>query len=196
MGNFPSRDARAERECLRMATGKSAARRPRLPSRAACVMMRRGREFNSMSDSGEEKPADWLPRLTLAGAAARGFVYLVIGGIGIARNRLHCAPDGGFSRRLHAHRGGPAGPGAARPGRGRAGGVWDRPRARGFSYSARRAAENWLEQSVGLIHALVDGVLAAVALRIAFRSPLPRAAAPRNGQPGSSPSRSVEDCSD
>ena len=33
-----------------------------------------------MSDSGEEKPADWLPRLTLAGAAARGFVYLVIGG--------------------------------------------------------------------------------------------------------------------
>ncbi len=115
-----------------------------------------------------EESAAWLERLTIAGAAARGFVYLVIGATalratGWTASEKHDFP-GAFKTIALAPFGRVllvlVGVGLAAFAVARV--------LEAVLVLRRRASEEWLAQSGGAITALIYGGLAFVALRIAY----------------------------
>ncbi len=121
------------------------------------------------TDDGQEATANWLERLTVAGAAARGLVYLVIGGTALRAIAYTSAQTRTFPGAFKTITTAPL---------GRVLLVFVAAGLAAFAISRvleailvlrSRAREAWLAQSIGLIRALVYGVIAFLALRIALR---------------------------
>ncbi|MDQ3200406.1 MAG: DUF1206 domain-containing protein [Verrucomicrobiota bacterium] len=128
-----------------------------------------------MKDSLQDKTADWLKRLTLAGATARGFVYLVVGGMAFRALAYSAWETGGF-------------PGAFQT-------ITEAPLGRllcagvGFGLMAfafarvleatlvlrSRGSQAWLGESLGLLRVLIDGAIALFAFQVALHPSTDRA---------------------
>ncbi|MEO7166533.1 MAG: DUF1206 domain-containing protein [Spartobacteria bacterium] len=118
--------------------------------------------------NSEDKTNAWLERLTVVGAVARGFVYLVIGGIALRAIGYTVGETKGepgvfktiaeapLGRLLLAF----VGAGLAAFGVARV--------LEAILIMRARLAESWLAQSAGMIHAIVDGTLAVLAFWIAL----------------------------
>lgn len=119
-------------------------------------------------DRVQEKTADWLKSLTLVGATARGFVYLVVGGMAFRALGYSAWETRGFPGAFQTITEAPLGRLlCAGVGLGLAAFAVARV-LEAVLILRVRAAEAWLGESLGLLRVLIDGAIAAFALRVAF----------------------------
>ncbi len=121
-----------------------------------------------MKETVQDKTADWLKRLTLVGASARGFVYLVVGGMAWRALGYSAWETSGFPGAFQTITKAPLGRLlCAGVGLGLAAFAIARVLEAVLVLRAR-ASEAWLSESLGLLRVLVDGAIAIFALRVAF----------------------------
>ncbi len=122
-----------------------------------------------MIDSVQDQTATWLKRLTLVGATARGFVYLVVGGMAFRALFYSAWETRGFPGAFKTITEAPFGRVlCAGVGVGLAAFALARVLEAVLVLRSRGKAA-LLGESLGLLRVLVDGAIAAFAFRVAFR---------------------------
>ncbi len=121
-----------------------------------------------MKDATQDRTARWLKRLTLFGATARGFVYLVVGGIAFRALAYSSWQTRGFPGAFQTITQAPLGRGlCAGVGLGLAAFAVARI-LEAILVLRDGAREEWLGEILGLLRALVDGAIAIFAFRVAL----------------------------
>ena len=116
----------------------------------------------------QDKTADWLKRLTLVGATARGFVYLVVGGMAFRALAYSAWETRGFPGAFQTITQAPLGRLlCACVGIGLAAFALARV-LEAILILRSRGAQAWLGESLGLLRGLTDSAIAVFALRVAF----------------------------
>ena len=127
------------------------------------------RVAKTKKDPIQDETADWLKRLTLFGATARGFVYFVVGGMAFRALAYSAWETSGFPGAFQTITEAPLGRVlCACVGLGLAAFALARV-LEAVLVLRSRGKEAWLGESLGLLRVLIDGAIGVFAFRVAFR---------------------------